>query len=292
MPEDDEVLDPAAPAPAQVPAAPLPAPATPPAAPAPTPAPAPVAAKPTRSTEEATAADIRKRERSKALRELYGTDDLDEIERIKEKRRIEAEELQNLKTKEEQTKRDQMTEVQRLTDDVQRLTTENDQLKAKIKTLEVERVTNQQDAKIRSLAIKHIKPSKLKYAIIDFGEYIRSLTKADAAKMDELRTENWFKKFARENPDMSLETAAPAPAKPEAKPESEPEKEAKPGTPPAVQRPTRVVPAGKPKPAAPVAPTQQPPDPLAGKTPRPGMPNSMNKQELSLHMKRQGLRPL
>ncbi len=291
MPDDDEVLDSSVPAPAPAPT-PAPAPAALPA-PVPAPAPAPVAVKPTRTSEEATAADIRKREKAKALKELYGTDDLDEIERIKEKRRVEAEELQNLKAKEEQTKREQMTEVQRLTDDVTRLTTENEQLKAKVKSLEIERVTNQQDAKIRSLAIKHIKPSKLKYALIDFGEYIRTLTKADAAKIDELRTENWFKRFARENPDMSLEAAPPAPAtKTDVVDDPEKKPEPKPGTPPPVARPTRVVPAGKPKPANPVPPTQSPPDPLAGKTPRPGLPNSMNKQELALHMKRQGLRTL
>lgn len=293
MPDDDETLDPATGLPVTPPAAPPAAPAAvPPAAPPAAPAAPPVQTTAQRkAAEEATAKDIRAREKRKLLVEEYGTDDPDKIAEIKADRAKRLEEHQALVAKEEETKRAQMGEVERLTADVNRLTTENEQLKLKIKNLEQDQVASKQDAKIRSLAVKHIKPTKLKYAIIDFGEYVRSLTKADASKLDELRTENWFKKFARENPDMALEATPAAAAKTEVVVDDDAGKP-KPGTPPAVQRPTRVVPAGKPKPGAPVQTKVAVPDPLAGKTPLPGKPNSMNKKELALHMQRQGLRPL
>lgn len=295
MPDDDETLDPATGLPAVPPAVPpVVPPAVPPAAPPAAPPAPPVQTSAQRkAAEDATASDIRKREKKKLLVAEYGTDDEEEVARIKEQRRAESEEARTLKAKDEEAKRAQMGEVERLTADVTRLTSENEQLKLKIKNLEQDQVASKQDAKIRSLAVKHIKPNKLKYAIIDFGEYIRSLTKADAAKIDELRTENWFKKFARENPDMALGAAPPAAAAAvdTADLDDEGNPKPKPGTPPAVQRPTRVVPAGKPKPA-PAPPKPAVPDPLAGKTPRPGFPNSMNKKELSIHMQRQGLRPL
>ncbi len=289
MPDDEEVLDPATSLPAVVPVT---APVVPvvPATPAVVAPVVPAVPTPAqrRTAEEATAADIRKREKNKLLREEYGTDDPDKIAEIKAERQARLDEHARLKETDEANKRAQLSEVERLTADVNRLTTENDQLKAKLKNLETEQVVSKQDAKIRSIAVQYILPSKMKYAVIDFGEYVRSLTKADQAKMDEIRTTNWFKKFARENPDMALPTGtAPVVAKATETKEVEP----KPATPPVVQRP-RVVPAGRP--AVKVATPATPPvvDELAGLTPKPGQKNSMNRTQLAVHMKRQGLRPL
>lgn len=293
-PEDDDALDPLTGLPI-APAVPTPAVPVVPAQPVATPAVvAPVV--PTtaqrRSIEEATASDIRAREKKKLLREEYGTDDPDKVAEIKAERQARLDEHARLKETDEANKRAQLSEVERLTADVNRLTSENEKLAAKIKLLETDNVVSKQDAKIRSIAVQYIQPNKLKYAVIDFGEYVRSLTKADQAKMDEIRTTNWFKKFARENPDMALGATPPAVAA-KAVVKDDDAEPPKAGTPPVVQRPTaRVVPAGRPRPAVPVAAKPAVADPLAGLTPRPGQPNSMNRQQLAQHMKNQGLRPL
>ena len=286
MPDEDETLDPTPPhdLPSAPPAPPPPAPAQaqPPALPTPVPAP------PKRGLSEEERArieDHKARALKKQLKDLFGTDDPAEVERIRNEYRSKAEKHDQLLQAEEQRKREQMTEVQRLQEDLQRVTSERDQLKAELDSLKREKVVMEQDAKIRSIAIRYVDPKFLKYSMQEFGEYVRSLADADRKRVDEKRTDLWFKNFARANENMALKTVeAPSPAAPpteQAKPPS-------PGTPPPIPR---RLPAGAKPAGTPPKPNVPPPaDPLAGKTPKPGLPNSMNKEELKIYAQRQGIR--
>lgn len=298
MPEDDDILDPAllpvpapvaAPAPAPAAAAlPLPAPA---GTPAPAPAPAPKSAPDI--DRRALAADHQARGRSKLLKELYGTDDEAEVARIRAEQAKKLEEHSNLTTEAERKKREQMGEVERLTNDLTAMTAERDELKKKLEQVSADRKAYEQNAKIQGIAVQYVKPAYTKYAMQDFRDYALSLKVADQKALDERLTKVWFSRWAREHATMALEAATPtaqAPVAGEPPAPATPPKPATSAAPPAVPPLRRVLPAGSPKPAPkPAAPAAEA-DPLAGLTPKPGLPNSMNPQQLKIYAQRNNVR--
>ncbi len=234
--------------------------------------------------EKARLDDHKARERRRILKAEYGTDDEVECARIKSERDAKLAQADALIAAEADRKRASMSEVEVLTADKTRLEARVTELEAELKGLKQKATAQQQDAKLRQIAAPLIKPNRIKHALLEFGEYVSKLTPSQIKLIDDKRTAAWFSKFAKDNPDMALE-AAPAPTAPVVAPT--------PGTPPApVAAPLarKPVPAGARPVGAPPAPRQLPTvDPLAGKTARPGLPNSMNAAELRVFAKRNGV---
>ncbi len=290
MDPDDETLDPAPPAPAPPapPAPPVP-PAVPPAPPAPPPAPSGLP----ENERRALIADHSARAERKLLKKLFGTDDPAEVERLRTEQQARLDQHQQMVDAEATRKREQMSEVERLTNDVTRLTEENTQLKAKIQAFGIcgpllnqgDKVAAQQDAHIKGIAINHISPRWLKYSMGEFRDYVLSLPVGEQKKLDERRIGKWFVEFAKKEPTVALEPPKAPVVEPPAAPPAPPA----PAPPAPPQR--QVLAAGARPPGAGTKPNvpPTPADPFAGKTPLPGKPNSMNKQELRDYAKANGL---
>lgn len=291
--DDDENLDTPPTPPVATPPAVTPPPAPPVAAVPLVPplAPAPVERPSSDDSQRRALLDDHKaRAERKLLKRLFGTDDMVEVERIRSEQSQRLEQHQQMVSAEEQRKREQMSEVDRLNADVTRLTNENTELKAQLQRLKGDKVAAEQDAKIRSLAVAHIQPKWLKYAMNEFRDYVMSLSPEDQKKLDERRTTRWFAELAKREQVISLEQSTPAATPPAAPPATPPAPPASttPAVPPLQRRP--LLPAGARPAGAPPKPNAAPPvDPLAGKTPLPGKPNSMNRQELRDYAKREGL---
>jgi hypothetical protein len=293
MPDDEDLLDPNTPPVVTPPAAPLPpappvatAPTLPSPAPVPAPAPAPRRADP---ELQARIDDQAQRRVNKQLKALFGTDDPAEIERIRADQAKRLEEHQSLVEANEARKREQMGEVEKLTADLAAMTAERDQYKAQVEEMKKERITNEQNAKLTELAGKFIRPNRIKFALQEFRDYVLKLKVDDRKRINEVITSNWFKKYAADNPDLALESKPSVTTEPEPKavPATPPAPAAKPGTPPPLLQ-RRTVPAGGTRPAT--TPNTPPPaDPLGGKTIKPGLPNSMTKEEVRAYAKSQGL---
>jgi hypothetical protein len=248
--------------------------------------------------------DVRIRERKRALKELWGTSDPDEIAKIKQQRAEadaahakEQEELKTLRTKEDERTRAQMTEVERLQAD---LTTANEKittLTAQIAAAKQEVLSERQNGAVKQAAVRHrIKPkaSVMRVVLAEFGAYYLSLSGLERRRMTdptqaERHLDRWMRGFAKENPEMceapaaatttddTVQTPAPKPAAPIARP--------------GIRRPLG---------SAPVRTSQVqprvPPGPRApgtdenGKTVKPGLPNSMNAAELAAYKRKQGLK--
>lgn len=252
MPDDDDLNTPPLP-PVHEPPPPAPAPPAPVvAAPPPPPPPAPEPA-PRPSPDRALRDDYKARGRKQVLRELFGTDDEEQVRQILVSNKDKLAQFEALRTQEEQRKRESMSEVERLTADVQRLTAENEQLKAQVESLKKDQVASQQDVRLRGIAGKFIRPNRVKFALTEFREYVLALTPTQRKLLDEKRTASWFQRFAKENPDLALEAEQPAPSLPAAQPPPAP-------SPPA-PTPARVVPAGARLPARPPVPNAPPAPP-------------------------------
>ncbi len=294
MPDDDDTLDPtsvydpgaappAAPAVAQPPA-PVVAPPAPAAVVAP---PAPPAAPARRSNalsdeEKARLNDHKDREKRRLLREEYGTDDEAEVARIRLERKKKLDEHDALVAAEAERKRSQMSEVEQLQAEVASLKSENEDLKRQLAETKKDVVAKEQDSRIQGIAIKHVRLDRVKYAKQEFREYVVKLTDVEKRRLNEVTIDKWFKKFATDNPDMALGApAAPPPAATPPVPAAAPPAAPAAGAPPL----RRVLPAGGARPVVPVPRQAAPADPFAGKTMKPGLPNSMTPKEVREYAK-------
>lgn len=295
-PEDDETTAPTPPTTTTTP------PAPPPAGPPKRPTTEPVETDAERETREFGAySDIRQRERRKFMRETYGTDDPEEVERIKAKRaetdaaRVkEQEELTTLRKEREERDRAKMSEVERLTTDLNAEKEKVKDLQAQLDRTKHEVLTERQSSLIQQSAARHgvkPKPSILRVVLADYGTAYLALTNAEKARLKDRPTaerhlERFMKKWAAENADMCVPDTAPK------------KKTVEDTTATTPRQP--VVPTRRPLGAPPLR-TQTPPARTAttplrpgvdenGKTVKPGQPNSMNQAELAAYMRKNKLR--
>ena len=303
MPPDELPAPPAAP-PAQPTAAP-PAGYVPPAAPLPAQPPAAPARRPADDEEtpedRARASNIRQRERAKANKELYGTDDPEEIERIKRQRsdrdaqfEKDQAELVALRKKDQDAERAKMSDVERLTADLAARDARIKDLEAELAKTKQEAVSERQSSLVKQAAVRHrikAKPSIMRVVLSEFGAHYLELTSVEKKQWAspaaaERLLDKWMGRFAKDNPEMC--DAPPAvPADPAA---AAPK--------PAAPRPTVVrQPIGAPRRPAPPPPARTPTTSTRtadmdenGKTTRPGQPNSMNAAELAAFKRKQGLK--
>jgi hypothetical protein len=244
---------------------------------------------------------IRQRERARALRDAYGTDDPVRIEQIKQQRQQEAtaraaqdEEYRRLKAEKEERERSTMTEQQKLQADLDRQKAENAAQAARIAELESEHAFLSQDMRLRPLIDEHVRPRMAKYAQIEFATHLKTLSDEQVEALTERQIRKWFAKFVEENPEFAKENGKAPEAKAGDGATGDTGKAPAVGTagagkaPPVVRRVLATT--SRVKPGGPVENAGKGGG-LEGKTPRPGQPNSMNKAELREYQKRMGVKP-
>lgn len=230
----------------------------------------------------------REKERKRVWKELYGTDDEKEVQRIVAEQKAKAQKADEMEAEREKAKLAELTENERLK---RELETERQQRADEKKRLETERdrerearELQQQDLQITGLATKHIAPKFLKTAKVDFNEYVEKLSKTELAALDDKAITKWFAEYAKNNPEFAPQKPAPA------KTQEEIDKEAK-----ARAReitPVKRAPIGAPRGAAPRTP---PPAarPLTGPGTYKGKKvKDLNRKELAEYAKTQGLKKL
>ena len=207
------------------------------------------------------------RERKKWLKEHYGTDDPNKVAELKRKREEKEREYEELKRKEEARKRSRLTAEQRAQQEIQRKDQRIAELEAELKKTKQETVVREQDARINEVAVKFVRPERLKYARRDLAEYLNSLEPQKLKTFNQKKLESWFENFAKENPDFAMVKS---------------NRQQEPRRRPVTTGPHR---SQAPKPAP-----KDGPGVKNGKTVRPG-PNAMSKAELREELKRKGIKP-
>lgn len=230
-----------------------------------------------------------KRERRKWLREEYGTTDEAEIQRIKEARRATEEENQKardrLKTYEqadEEKKRAEMSEVERLTVDLNTANAKIAELEGTIRDMKTNELRMKQDANISALAQKlRLVPEGVEALQVALARHYESLTRDQKRLFTPTTLERWATKWAKERPRFVQVDEVPATTNAEAVEAAEAGKPAKPATPPVrrlIGGPPRQQPAARPAPSNRTATNPQ------GKTVM-----QMSKKELDAYAKSKGL---
>jgi hypothetical protein len=220
------------------------------------------------------------------LRAEYGTTDPTEITKIKQLRLAQADEYKTLKAQKEESDRQAMTEQQRAAADAAALKAENESLLTRIQEMETGQVVSAQTQELTQIAGKFIDPSMLDYALGDFQRYVNRLDPADLKRQTPRSITRWFEKLANDKPRFSI-VPTDATNPPAVDASNSPAAIAKPPV-RRVPLSTSAVPKGGPPKPAPKAPE---PGTIAGKTVRPGQPNSMTKQELNAHLRSTGRKP-
>ncbi len=181
-----------------------------------------------------------------------------------------------------------MSEQERLRADNAAIAAERDELRARLEDLETGQVVSQQTEELQGIAGKFIKPKLVAYALRDFQVHVKTLDPKEIEKITPAAIQRWFRKFADENEEFKL--VVPPPEDPNAPPVA-------PAATPAVIEPAAKPPVRRMAITTSAAPKGGPPKPpvakdepgmYKGKTVRPGLPNSMNDQELKEYMKLTG----
>lgn len=147
------------------------------------------------------------RERRRLLKEMWGTDDEDEVKKLQAAQKEALGEATKLKEDREKARLAELTETERLKAellaanskydaDTARLTRERDSHKAELET-------ERQDVLITGFASKHIAGKFLKTAKVEFGEYVAGLNKTETAALDQKKIDAWFAKYAKDNPEFA-----------------------------------------------------------------------------------------
>jgi hypothetical protein len=234
---------------------------------------------------EERVSEIRARERRKFNKENYGTEDEDEVAKIKARNLERLKKADELEAEAEKTRLANLSEADRLKEELRiereqrasekaKLERERDEAKS---TVAVER----QDVLINGIAVKHVAAKFVKVANVDLAAHVESLTKKQQAELTPESIEKWFKAYVKENPEFKI----PAPAVAKTPEELEAEAKERAARPPAV--PPKRAPIGAPRPGArPPTPAPRPatgPGVFKGKTIK-----QMNKKEFADYMKSQG----
>jgi hypothetical protein len=192
----------------------------------------------------------------------------------------------------EERKRSEMTELDRFKADLEAERAQKAELQKQLEKEREDRLYEKQDATIAQFAAEVVDPTCIRLAKAEFASHLRELGESDpkkVAKMTERDVRKWFSDWVKEHPKFAREAAADAAAAAAAS------KGGKAGAAAAAAAPARraLTNGASPRRAAP-APAGRAPGPgtaatAAGKTPRPGQKNSMNKAELKEYAKTLGV---
>lgn len=200
-----------------------------------------------------------------------------------------AKKLAELEAAEEKRKRESMTREQQLAADLEAEKKRATLLETEMRELRETSVSSSQEQVVERASRKHIDPEMYAYARIEFINHVNELAKTNPKELealDERATEKFFRELAKRKPRLALDTT-PAPKDKDA-PAGKPPVAAPPAR-PVVRQPLSTGPAPRVG-APPPVPKTGKPDVVNGKTPRPGQPNSMSRQELKQHLAAQGLK--
>ena len=221
----------------------------------------------------------------KRLKDKYGVDDIDKFFADHSEMKNKFGELSEA---EEKRKRESMSREDALAAELEQVKGERDRLAQENEQLKTGQVRQQQNQAISGIAGRYLKSKFVRPTVeFEFREHVKSKLDAGEIKpedIDERYIVRWFRMYARENPELALskelETEQPkeaAAAKDELPPTAK--------KPPLIRRP--ITNGAKPE--------RQPPPAggnsggnLAGKTPRPGQPNSMTPKEVRAYAKQHG----
>jgi hypothetical protein len=261
---------PTPPAPPTAPPAAPPAPPTAPVAPA-TPAPSSASkARPLADDEEPrpgeeltlTTDALNKRlarANRKFLKDQFGTDDPEAI-------KASAKKLAELEAADEERKKAAMTEAERLKLERDQAVERMDAAIERAEQADFDRVVDAEEVELKNVAVEFVKPKFWKTVKVDLAEHLSETYTAEQLDgMKEAEREkvvrDWMGKYVADNPELAAKKEAAPPAPPTA-PLTNGVSNAKGRG--ADARPAPVIASG----------------PFAGKTLRPGLPNSMSKSEL------------
>ncbi len=177
-----------------------------------------------------------------------------------------------LEEKETAKKLSEMTELERARAIIAEKDARLAEVEAQADALETSVLVEKQDRIIESQAAGFVKPKFISFATIAFKAHLKTLSKEDVENMPIKEVKQFFKDFAKENPELAPEApgavAVVVPAKP--------------------QPVRRAITTGAPPPRRPPAPAASAAAAsLGGKTPRPGQPNSMTPAEVRAFAKAQ-----
>lgn len=234
-------------------------------------------------------------------RRLFAELGIDDPARFKETRERTQKELADLRAAEEKRQREAMTEQERLRKDLEAAHARIAELEAERDQLVTTTQRKEQDEQLTGIALRYINPKHAGYAVRHaFREYVLGLTPAEVTKLGQSKgdIERWFRRFARDNPELAASSQDSEKAAADAKAAEAARAQAAAAPAPAPARPRVVVqqrkitngtpPKGAPAPAVPAAGAGSPA--LAGKDPRPGRPNSMTRAEVKQWAASQGVR--
>lgn len=193
----------------------------------------------------------------KQLRDAFGTDSVDAI-------RTKLQEHEAWRNEREQQRLAEMTESERLREQLATAQRERDEAVQRAEQIHTERVVAEQDSHVSGILGKYINPRYLKHEARNLAEYISTLSEAELSDPDAV-IEAWCRKTIEEDPALAIRVAEPPPV---TAPVAAPVPAAAPQTRPltngaAVQRPPNVAQGGI----------------VAPKTYAPGTPGSASDKE-------------
>lgn len=136
-----------------------------------------------------------------ALREQFGTDDLESIK----SKLATADEYAK---KQEEERLAKLTAEQKLKEERDKAIRERDEFRTKFEERERTYVIEKQDARITRIAEKHIKPRHVAKFLPDLAQAILSSNDPKLAKNEDAWIEGWFKKLVQEEPEFGVNYAA------------------------------------------------------------------------------------
>jgi len=143
---------------------------------------------------------------NKELRSMFGTTDVDKIlEERKELETLRKEKAESTEKADEE-RRAKMAEEERLKEDKQKLEKERDELRAALAEKDEEHLADKQGDYLKELASQGLTSKGTKYALMEFKQYIRSLSNRKVEKMTEKDVTGWFADYAKENPEFAIKT--------------------------------------------------------------------------------------
>lgn len=189
-----------------------------------------------------------------ALKDIFGTDDASQIKKLVKQ----GKEAQAALDK---TRREQMTEVEKLKEDNERLRARAEEAEGKLSTYEEDQLAEKGEKVVAGIAGKFISGDYIEDAVASYQRHLAKMSNDELDGLGPKDIEDWFKDYAARKPAMAR----------------------KPGERRKVQEPASngPDPAKKPEPAKPGS--------NSSKTPRPNQQNSMTKQEWEEYKRQRGL---
>lgn len=215
------------------------------------------------------------RERRKWLREEYGTDDEKEIVRIRSERKKQADQLETerkelakFRTKEEERRRAEMTELERAKADLAKKDAELERVRGELTGVKTGLLADKQEVIVRGALLEHLDEEDLEVGKLALAKHFTALSESEKKEFGERHLHRWAKDFVKKHPKLAK--------KPVVKTGDDS---------PPIAHPRRRAPVSNSnddpkKKAPPPAPKTGDPSIAAGKTVKPGQANTMSKREV------------